>query len=212
VKFLKSIDLCCQKRPVGRPRSEGTRAAILASAYELLKTHPVAEITTVQIARKAGASTATVYRWWTTKEALLLDAFLDRVEELKDLKLSGSPLEQLRAHLVNAGRHFAGPHGIVMARLMTAIQDNEILREDYINRVLKPHTRDKHDLVKAAIEAGELPASMKIDFFLDCLFGPIVGRLIMRHEPITDEYVDAVFSQVVAGVRALGAEKAQVRP
>jgi AcrR family transcriptional regulator len=63
-------------RSAGRPRSEESRASILETAYSFLRRFPVAAISTIHIAREAGVSTATVYRWWSTKEALLLDAFL----------------------------------------------------------------------------------------------------------------------------------------
>lgn len=207
MRLLNSIENCCLKRPVGRPRSEGTRAAILASAYEFLETLPIAEITTVHIARKAGASTATVYRWWTTKEALLLDAFLDRMESMKETH-EGTPLEQLRSHLLEVGRFFAGRNGIVIARLLTAIQDNAVLREDFLSRVIQPQTQDKHDLIKAAIAAGDLPANTDIPFFLDILFGPLIGRLLKHQGVVDDAYVTAVFNHVVAGTRALAAQKA----
>ncbi|WP_420237733.1 TetR/AcrR family transcriptional regulator [Telmatobacter bradus] len=207
VKLPNPIDICCSKRPVGRPRSEGTRAAILASAYEFLETLPVAEITTVHIARKAGASTATVYRWWSTKEALLLDAFMDRIEALKELHDAGTPLERLRSHVLEIGRFFSGKSGIVVARLLTAIQDNAVLREEFLGRVIQPETQDKHDLVAEAVLSGELPASTDISFFLDCIIGPLVGRLLKHQSPINDEFVLAVFDHVVAGVRAIALAK-----
>ena len=207
MKLPNPIDICCSKRPVGRPRSEGTRAAILASAYEFLETLPVAEITTVHIARKAGASTATVYRWWATKEALLLDAFMDRLEAIREPHDEGTPLERLRSHLLEVGRFFAGKSGIVIARLLTAIQDNAVLREEFLNRVIQPETKGKHDLVAEAVLSGELPASTDIHFFLDCIFGPLIGRLLKHQSPVNDEYVLAVFDHVVAGARAIANQK-----
>jgi AcrR family transcriptional regulator len=48
-----------------------SRVSILDAAYSFLRTRPVSAISTIHIARKAGVSTATVYRWWPTKEALL---------------------------------------------------------------------------------------------------------------------------------------------
>ena len=96
----------------------------------------------------------------------------------------------------------------MIARLLTAIQDNAVLREDFLSRVIQPQTQDKHDLIKAAIAAGDLPANTDIPFFLDILFGPLIGRLLKHQGVVDDAFVSAVFDHVVAGARALAAEKA----
>ena len=86
-------------RAAGRPRSEESRSSILAAAYKFLSKSPVHAISTLHIADAAGVSTATIYRWWPTKEALLLDAFLNKVENELEERQDGPPLEQLREHI-----------------------------------------------------------------------------------------------------------------
>ena len=58
----------------GRPRSETSRAAILAAARELLAEQDLSTISMDAVAVRAGASKATIYRWWPSKELLALDA------------------------------------------------------------------------------------------------------------------------------------------
>ena len=68
-----------EQRPLrapGRPRSETSRKAILSAAYRMLKDKGLTAISTPALAAEAGVSTATLYRWWPTKEAIALDAFL----------------------------------------------------------------------------------------------------------------------------------------
>jgi len=79
-------------RSAGRPRSEASRASILDAAYSFLRRFPVSGISTIHIAREAGVSTATVYRWWSTKE----DAFLHTADHELVLKSDGPPLERVR--------------------------------------------------------------------------------------------------------------------
>src|SRR5690349_12650424 len=88
----------------GRPRSEASRVALLETAYGLMADFPLSSISTQQIASKAGVSTATVYRWWATKEALLLDAFLHIKEQGEPASREGNPLERLRGHVLQFGR------------------------------------------------------------------------------------------------------------
>lgn len=190
------------KRPAGRPRSEVSRAAILDAAYSFLQGKPVASISTVHIARKAGVSTATVYRWWSTKEALLLDAFLNKADHEIVLKSEGPPLKRLKEYVIQVGRFFTGKNGIVVARLLTAIQDNPILHKEFLTRVYSPRDKEFRAIVKEAIKKRQLPANTEVSVFLETMIGPLLARLLMRHEQIDEAFVISVFDWVVAGTIA----------
>lgn len=183
----------------GRPRSEASRVALLETAYGLMVDHPLASISTQQIASKAGVSTATVYRWWATKEALLLDAFLYVKEQRPPICEEGKPLDRLREHIVGFGRSTAGKQGRVVARLLAAIQDDEKLREAFIQRLYLPQCGKVRAVAQEAVKAGELPAGTDVDLFLDSIFGTILTRLLLRHEAIHAADVGKIFDFAVAG-------------
>ena len=189
-------------RQAGRPRSEASRASILDTAYSFLQRLPVSAISTIHIAREAGVSTATVYRWWSTKEALLLDAFLHTADHEMVLKCEGPPLERFKEYILQVGRFFTGDNGIVVARILGAIQDNATLREQFQERVSSPRDKEIRAIVTEAIQRGDLPADLKIGVFLDSIIGPLLARLLFRHERIDEAFVSAVFDQVVAGTTA----------
>lgn len=178
-----------------------SRVSILDAAYGLLKKMPVVAISTVEIARKAGVSTATMYRWWPTKEALLLDAFLHKTEDAIVLKKEGPPLERLRRYVLQVGSAFTGESGIVAARLLTAIQDSAALRKEFLERVYSPRDKEFRATVKEAIKKGQLPAGTEVSVFLEAIFGPLMLRLLLRHKRIDREYVISVFDRVVSGAR-----------
>lgn len=190
------------KRSAGRPRSEVSRIAILDTTYSFLKSKPIAAISTLQIARKAGVSTATVYRWWSTKEALLLDAFLHTVNHEVVLSQVGSPLERLKAYVLKVGRFFTGENGIVVARVLTAIQDNAVLRKEFMEMVYSPRDKEFRATVKEAIKKRQLPADTDVSVFLETIVGPLLTRLLIRHERIDEHYVLSVFDRIVAGATA----------
>jgi AcrR family transcriptional regulator len=191
-----------RKRSSGRPRSEASRVSILDAAYGFLKSMPISSISTVQIARKAGVSTATMYRWWPTKEALLLDAFLHKTDRELVLKVKGPPLERLKEYVLQVGRFFTGESGIVVARLLTAIQDNPVLRKEFLERVYSPRDKEFRSIVKEAIKRRQLPADIEVGVFLETIIGPLLIRLLMRHEQIDETFVISVFNRVVAGAMA----------
>lgn len=188
--------------PGGRPRSESSRLALLEAAYSLMRKHPVSAISTQQIANNAGVSTATVYRWWPTKESLLLDAFLHVKEKEIPLKEEGSPLERMREHAIAAGRFFEGENGRVAARILTAIQDDRNLREAFTEQLYMPQSSRMMKVAQEAVEAGELPPGTDLKLFLDTLFGSCLVRLLMRHESVHRYDTESFFDFAVAGARA----------
>ena len=201
---------CCNsdgdlKRQAGRPRSETARRAILDSAFSFIQEKPIAEISTIHIAQRAGVSTATVYRWWTTKEALLLEAVMFHCVQDVVLAEAGKPLDRLLDYVLQVGRSFMGRNGKVVARLLTAIQDNDVLRQEYNDQFYSPRSREIYTVIQQAIDEGDLPADLNPPVFKDTIFGPLLARLLIRHEPIDEAYVTAIFRSAVAGARALAA-------
>ncbi len=186
----------------GRPRSEISRVALLKTAYGLMKKCPLAEISTQQIAAKAGVSTATVYRWWPTKEALLVDAFLYAKGQSVSLTETGSPLQRIREHAIAAGRFLQGEDGLVAARLLSAIQENPKLRQHFSERFYVPHSSELMLLAQRAVDGGELPRKTNLRLFLDMQFGACITRMLMRDEPIQWSDAAIAFDLAVAGARS----------
>src|SRR4051812_45381485 len=66
---------------IGRPRSPEADAAIQQATVDLLATEGYANLTMSGVASRAGVSTATLYRRWSSKLALVLDVLTFRAEE-----------------------------------------------------------------------------------------------------------------------------------
>jgi hypothetical protein len=143
-----------------------------------------------------------VYRWWSTKEALLLDAFLHKTNHELVLKTEGPPLERLKQYVLQVGRFFTGENGIVVARLLTALQDNPILHKQFLERVYSPRDREFRAIVKEAIKKRQLPADTEVSVFMETIIGPLLTRLLIRHEQIDEQFVGHVFDRVVAATNA----------
>jgi len=61
----------------GRPRSEAARRAVLHAVDDMLVEVGYAAMTMKGIAERAGVGRQTVYRWWSTKAQILLEACVD---------------------------------------------------------------------------------------------------------------------------------------
>ena len=68
---------------MGRPRSEEARLAVLRAVDDLLVEQGYAAMTMKGIAERAGVGRQTVYRWWSTKAEILIEASVtDAADEL----------------------------------------------------------------------------------------------------------------------------------
>ena len=83
----------------GRPRDPGLDAAIRAAAIDLLGEVGYARLTMEKVARRAGASKASLYLRWTNKEALVIDALRHRARPVPEVPDTGSLPEDMRAFL-----------------------------------------------------------------------------------------------------------------
>jgi AcrR family transcriptional regulator len=167
---------------VGRPRSEKTRQAILKAAFRLLKKHSFEAVTNQQIAKAAGVSSATLYRWWKNKEAVLLDAYLETTRQLLPYGTRGSPLKRLRRYTLRVAEFLRSTDGRVFLRLMIAIQDNAKLRKDFYEQVFVPRRAEGCEVIRQAVSAGELPEWIDPNLLINALIGPLILPALMgRH-------------------------------
>src|SRR5258707_9079277 len=65
----------------GRPRSAAAAShdAILGAVYDLLHEKSVRDLTIEEVAKRAGVGKPTIYRWWPSKAALVMDMFEERI-------------------------------------------------------------------------------------------------------------------------------------
>jgi AcrR family transcriptional regulator len=67
-----------EKRPPGRPRSDQTQQAVLDAAVELLEAENYRDISIEKIAALAKVGKQSIYRRWTSKADLVLEAYTAR--------------------------------------------------------------------------------------------------------------------------------------
>jgi AcrR family transcriptional regulator len=195
----------------GRPRSEDARRAILAAIADLLRERPLANITVEAIAARAGTGKATIYRWWSSKETLALDAVLEEWSSGRpdDADL-GNLRDDLRAIVVPwVHRLGEDPFGRVVAGLVAQMQrDNGGLRNAYHERFSKPRRAPARAALERAIERGEIGKGTDLELALDLLYGPIYHRLLHMHAPLDEDFASQLVERVV---RALAVSRTACR-
>lgn len=186
----------------GRPRSEASRQAILAAARELLLQQDLNSISMDAVALRAGASKATIYRWWPSKELLALDAlFSEWAPGDPGAHDTGSLPGDLLALMRPWARQLAAkPYGPVIAALISRAQSDPQFAEEYRARFVQPRRDQARVIFARAIDRGELSSATDIEVALDLLYGPFYHRVLHGHAKLTDRFTSAVVSYVAAGL------------
>jgi AcrR family transcriptional regulator len=186
----------------GRPRSERARTAIVEAASELLLKHGLTAISMDAVAERAGASKATIYRWWPSKELLALDALFSDWDVVHPEKPDTGSLDGDLLALIRpwARQLAAKPYGRVIAALLTRAQCDPEFATEYRDRFIEPR-RDRGRVIFArAIERGEISADTDVEAALDLVYGPFYHRILTGHAELTDDFACTVVNYVVAAV------------
>jgi AcrR family transcriptional regulator len=184
----------------GRPRDEVARARILEAALELLEESPFADITTDAIAERAGASKATIYRWWPNKAAVLIEALREEVAHELPFPDTGNLREDVRLQLRNFVKLLTGRRGRIFKAFIAAAQsDPEVART--FEQVWRTPRRAT---AKAGFERRRgtcVRDDVNLDLVLDVLYGPLYYRVLVGHGPLSEKYTDALADFIVNAIR-----------
>ena len=188
----------------GRPRSERARRAVLESTAELLLRDGLSGVTMDAVARHAGVSKATIYRWWPAKETLAVDALYDEwdaaVPRSADTgSLRGDLLALIRPWVKVVQDRRYGP---VVAGLMAKVQSDPEFAKTYNARLVDPRRERAREALRRAAERGEIGPPPDMELAIDLLYGPIYHRLLHGHAPVDDEFLSRLVDGVVAAVAA----------
>jgi AcrR family transcriptional regulator len=181
----------------GRQRSVAAEAAILQAAAALLTKKPLGEVTAEAIARKAGVSKATIYKWWPNKNLVALDAFRAKLESDLTMPNTSSAKLDFRQQLKDTIIFYKSPMGRVLCQFLAEGQRDAAFLQLFRESFLKPRRDSLLTLWRRGVERGEIRSEVDGGLVLDLIFGPIIYRLMAGHgsleETQADEIVDAVF-------------------
>ncbi len=181
----------------GRPRSDQARHDILKAAYTLLRAKGVQAVGALEIAKAAGVSSATIYRWWNSKEEILFDACFEHMKPVLAISSNGSALARLRRYVLRATDFLTSEDGAIMARLVTGIHHDKKLRRMFLERYVGPRRKIQRGIIEEAIASGELKQTTDPELLIDALNGPLFFRWLQGHAPLDRGFADRIFDKVI---------------
>ncbi|MEU8652870.1 TetR/AcrR family transcriptional regulator [Streptomyces sp. NPDC048737] len=180
----------------GRPRSAAADTAILSATRQALVELGWSKLTLGDVAARAGVAKTTLYRRWSGKNELVVDAVAELFGEL-ELPDRGSLAADIEGVVLQFAAILARPEARngLMAVVAESTRD-DALRERVRASIVDP----QKDLVlegrARARTRGELPpetdpaeAARTIDLIFDVVAGAVVHRTLVSAEPADEEWV-----------------------
>lgn len=120
------------RRSAGPRRSDASHQAILDAAERLLAEKGPAGLTFEAVARLAGAGKPTIYRWWPTRTALMLEVYDRHKSDALSRPDTGSLGGDLTILLRDLWRFWReGPAGRAYAAIITDAQNDEAAKHQF---------------------------------------------------------------------------------
>ena len=183
----------------GRKRSEEARQAILAATLELTAEAGYARLTIDGIAARSGTGKQTIYRWWPSKDDVLLEAGAAKADLHVPIPDEGSYRADLRAFLTASfalGRQSQLTD--VLRALMARAQIDDAFGQRFRTAFLQRRRDALAVILDRARARGELPAGVSAGTITDIVFGVIWYRMLATRQPLDDRLADELVS-VLAG-------------
>jgi AcrR family transcriptional regulator len=187
-----------QARRPGRPRSERARQAVLAATLALAAEDEPAGLHMEAIARRAGVSKETLYRWWHSKTEVVLDALAEQGQRTIGLPDTGTLRGDLRTFL-RATVDSANPATMrLLYSIAAAAAADEAVAHQIRDRFLATRRADLGQLLERAADRGEISRS-RTGLAMDFVYGSMWYRLIFRVGPLDYQWADEVADAIASG-------------
>lgn len=207
--------MASHKAPDSSRRSDRSRRAIHDAALALVGEIGYGRTTIEGIAARAGVGKQTIYRWWPSKAAVLLEAYLDlqnRSAEQGSQETDEAPYAiadtgdlaaDLKAVLRATVDELNDPVTEAPTRALAAegIIDPE-LGAEFAERLLEPQIGLYVTRLRAAQRAGQVRDDVDLRVAVELLIAPLTHRWLLSSLPLTHDYADTIVDHALRGLSA----------
>ncbi|MBF6148055.1 TetR/AcrR family transcriptional regulator [Nocardia nova] len=189
----------------GRPRDPGIEARVFAAVQTVYWETGWSGFTIDAVAKTAGVGRAAIYRRWPTKIQLLIAA-LERASPLHDPIDTGTTqgdLKELTRQLLTG---YQSQAGLVALRVALDARVFPELLEPLTRTISASRFAATRDIVRRAIDRGDLPATTNITTLLEMLTGAALSHVLFSHKVVGPPgpdaaYIERLVNMVMTGAR-----------
>ncbi|MEU8824729.1 TetR/AcrR family transcriptional regulator [Streptomyces sp. NPDC048636] len=185
-------------QPTSRPggRSERVRSAVHQAVIDLLSDPDVVELTIPAIAQRAGVNHTSVYRRWGSREALLTDVAITRLEEDWPLPDTGTLRGDLTEWVAAGAATVFKPEGRLLVRAMALSMPGSPQAQAERAQLFARRGGAIERIRERATARGENPPPL--DQILDQLIAPLYMRALFGSAPPPPGYPELLVERLLA--------------
>jgi AcrR family transcriptional regulator len=189
----RSID----KNSPGRRRNDKSHKAILQAALELLEQDGYRALTIEAIAARAGVGKQTIYRWWPSKAAVVLEAFTANAAMQIPQPDTGSLRQDLQEFFAST-LHAGGERTALVLRSLMAesLLDPEFAGQ-FKHIFIYARRNALGEVLTRGVQCGQLAADVDINFLLDLVYGVIWYRVLVQHAALDEESMEQMVDMIM---------------
>jgi AcrR family transcriptional regulator len=184
----------------GRPRSAMADRAIVTATLALLEEHGYAGLTMAGVAERAGVSTATLYRRWSSKQELVVGALAAVIPDQPPSD-TGTLEGDLRETLRRIGEHLSGDQGRLLLGLASEIIRHPALAEAVQARLGRPMQDNLADMLDRAAVRGEIAPLADTQAAVALIIGPLHYWLLSA-QTVTPTVIDTLVPMILRALQA----------
>src|SRR4051794_3784674 len=187
-------------RPLESRRNAESRRAILRAAVAEASEKGLENTTIEGIAARAGVGKGTIYRWWRSKAAVVLEALEEeaghpgRGGTFPD---TGDLRADLRTQMRGVVRAMRMPAFATYRGLIAAAQSDPDVARAVLESLVRPRVEACLDRLRRAKESGQLDAGTDLEALVEVLYGPLYYRLLLQTRPVSNAQVDSILDLVI---------------
>ena len=201
MRQLQDLEYADEPKKRGRHRSLEAKTAILKATLQLLERESLRKVTAEAIARRAGVSKATIYKWWPNKSMVALDAYLAGTTERVAVPDTGSAEEDFTEQLKSLTAFYTSTLGRLFCQFIAEGQSDPAFLASFRQRFLSARRDAAKIMWRRGVERGEIRSTIDGDVVLDMIYGPIIFRLLAGHGSLNDSESEAIVEAVFGGLR-----------
>lgn len=183
----------------GNRRDTRAHNAILSATLELLDEVGYTSMTIEGIAARAGVGKTTIYRWWSSKGALLGEALVSRLSKGPEAETGDLRSDLIRTIQVTVENYTGDAAKIVLVAFAAHVERDAHLLESFRTNFLAERRRHGHELLERAVARGALPADTDVNLLMDIWAGTIFYRSLITGEALEpdlpEKLADILLSQ-----------------
>ena len=176
--------------------------AILDAVHDLLHEKSVRDLTIEEVARRAGVGKPTIYKWWPSKAALVMDMFVERIIGKMPVLGAGSVEDAIRSRVTEVIQRYRGFPGKVAADIIAEGQSDPAVLQAYHDRFLSERRSLITEWIEQAQASGEFRKDIDPDILIDMIYGPLHFRLLLRHEKLDERFGNELVDHIISYLKS----------